>query len=63
MPRKKTDPRLAALLEKRAKAQLDCERTYARLARAFRRLEKHRKRLARLDRQVRTHVAPAKEIA
>jgi hypothetical protein len=35
MPRKKIDPRRAALEEKAAKLQTECERHYARMKRAF----------------------------
>lgn len=52
-PRKKiADPRLIALNDQAAKAQDDCERWYARLARAFCALEKSGKRLASVRRRI-----------
>jgi hypothetical protein len=52
MPRKKTDPRLVALLDKPAKLQADCERHYARMRRAFNRLDKTRRQLARVSKRI-----------
>lgn len=55
MPRKTTDPKLVALLDRREKAAAACERWYARLARAFRALEKHRAQVRRLERRIEKH--------
>lgn len=50
--RRKPDPKLVALLEQRAKALAEGERWYARLKRAFGRVEKARQRAARLLRRI-----------
>ncbi len=52
MRRKTADPRRVALLDKMGLARRDFERWYARLKRAFGRVEKARQRLARLGRQL-----------
>ena len=52
MPRKKPDPRLAALLEKRHKLQAACEKHYGRMKCAFNRLEKTRRQLARVSKRI-----------
>src|SRR5262249_46593567 len=52
MPRKTQDPRLVALLDKRAKLTADFERHYARLKRAFNRLEKTRQALGRVYKRI-----------
>jgi hypothetical protein len=52
MPRKTTDPRLIALLDKREKLRADCERHYSRMRRAFNRLEKSRRALTRLAKRI-----------
>ncbi len=52
MLRKTTDPRLIALLDKRAKLQAECERHYGRMKRAFNRLEKARRALARIAKRI-----------
>jgi hypothetical protein len=52
MPRKRTDPRLVALLDKQAKLRQQFERDFSRLLRITHRLEKTRRALARLARQL-----------
>jgi hypothetical protein len=53
MPRKKTsDPRLIALLDKKAKLQETCEREFRRMRRAFNRLEKNRRQLAKVTKRI-----------
>jgi hypothetical protein len=52
MPRKTIDPKRIALLDKADKARADFERWYARLKRAFNRMEQSRRTLARLQRQL-----------
>lgn len=52
MPRKTTDPRRIALLDKRAMLQAECERHYGRMKRAFNRLEKARRALARIAKRI-----------
>ena len=48
MPRKRTDPRLVALLDKQAKLRQQFERDFSRLLRITHRLEKARRSLGRL---------------
>lgn len=50
--RKRIDPRRVVLQEKAAKLQAECERHYARMRRAFNRLEKARRSLARLSKRI-----------
>jgi hypothetical protein len=52
MPRKTIDPKRVALLDRQAKLRADYERAYTRMKRAFTRMEKCRKALARLARQL-----------
>ncbi len=52
MARKTEDPRKIALLDKLTRSRADFERWYARLKRAFTRLEKTRQRIVRLQRQL-----------
>jgi hypothetical protein len=52
MPRKKTDPLLVALLDKRAELQADCDKHYTRMRRAFNRLEKTCRQLARVSKRI-----------
>jgi hypothetical protein len=53
MTRKKTaDPKRVALLDRLDKLRADFERNYARMKRAFNRMEKARRGAARLTRQL-----------
>ncbi len=52
MPRKTIDPRCVALLDRQAKVRQQFERDFSRLVRVTHRLEKTRRALARLARQV-----------
>ncbi len=52
MPRKTIDPRRAALLDQQAKLRQQFECDFSRLLRVTHRLEKTRRALARLARQV-----------
>ena len=52
MPRKKYDPRRVALEERAAKLQAECEKHYARMRRAFNKLEKTRRALARAVKRI-----------
>ncbi len=52
MSRKGIDPKRAALLERQAKLRADYERSYARMKRAFTRMEKARQALARIARRL-----------
>jgi hypothetical protein len=59
MPRKRTDPRLVALVDKQAKLRQQFERDFSRLLRITHRLEKTRRALVRLARQLDNLDAPA----
>ncbi len=52
MRRKTRDPRLVALMDKKAMLQADCEKHYRRMRLAFNRLEKSRQALARLAKRI-----------
>ncbi len=52
MPRKRIDPRRLALQQRAGKLQTECERHYGRMKRAFNRLEKARRALGRVMRQL-----------
>ncbi len=53
MPRKRaSNPRLIALLDKREKLRQGFERSYARMRRAFARMEKTRQALIRLSKRL-----------
>jgi hypothetical protein len=52
MPRKTIDPKRVALLDRQAKLRQQFERDFSRLLRITHRLEKCRKGLARLARQL-----------
>jgi hypothetical protein len=52
MPRKIIDPKRIALMDRQAKLQAECARHYGRMKRAFNRLEKARRALARTARQL-----------
>ena len=55
MPRLKPDPRLIAPESQEQKALADCEKWFARLSRAFRALDKSRRRLASAGRRIVKH--------
>jgi hypothetical protein len=57
MARKTADPRLIALNDDLLKAQREYQRWYSRLKRAFARLEKARRKVARLHRRIEKHTA------
>jgi hypothetical protein len=52
MPRKTTDPKLIALKDRLDKAGQGCDRWWRRLRRAVNALEKLRRQMARLSRQI-----------
>lgn len=52
MPRKHTDPRRVSLLDRQVKLRQQFERDFSRLLRVTHRLEKTRRALARLARQL-----------
>jgi hypothetical protein len=58
MARKTSDPKLIALLDQLAQADAEAERWYARMRRAFNRLEKARHKAARLRRRIDNHTSP-----
>jgi hypothetical protein len=61
---RKTDPRLAALRDELAKARAEAERWYARLKRALIRLDKARRKAARVARRIESYTNPTpKEVA
>jgi hypothetical protein len=55
---RKTDPKLIALHDELAKAQADAERWYAHLKRAFTRLDKARRKAARIARRIDSYTNP-----
>lgn len=57
MTRKTRDPRMIAMLDKKAKLVAECERHYTRMRRCFNRLEKSRRALARLTKRIDAHEA------
>jgi hypothetical protein len=52
MPRKTQDPKRIAVLDRIDHCRADFEKWYARLKRAFNRLEKIRRQIVRLQRQL-----------
>jgi hypothetical protein len=59
MPRKTIDPRRALLLDKQAKLRMQFERDFSRLLRVTHRLEKARRALMRVARQLEQRDAAA----
>jgi hypothetical protein len=59
MRRKTSDPRKIALLDKQGRLQAEFERSYSRMRRAFKRMEKARAALVRVARQLDKSDEPA----
>jgi hypothetical protein len=59
----KPDPKLIALNEQLAKARVEAERWYARLKRAFNRLDRARQKVARVGKRIEAHARPKEPAA